>query len=136
MKKINSAIRIATLAILALLATVNINAADSLGIRNTIPAELTYEGMISKDPLFSLNIAGTTTDEDYYISVADTWGNVLYRETVKGAQINRKFLFKSEEIGDETLYLSVSCRKVRQPLVYEISRTTRAVEEFTISPVK
>lgn len=92
--------------------------------------------MIRNNPLFQLSIAGSQGLDEYVIHVSDSWGNVLYRENVKAENLTKKFLFNYEELGEETIYLSVSSRKLRQEMVYEINRSSRSVQEYTINPLK
>ena len=136
MKKILRNSRFIALAFLTFLSTAAAYAGDSSRVRAVLPAELKFEGMVRNNPLFQLSIAGSQGQDEYVIHVSDSWGNVLYRETVKAENLTKKFLFNYEELGEETIYLSVSSRKLRQEMVYEINRSTRAVEEYTINALK
>ena len=136
MKKIIRNSRFIALTFLTLFTTAAAYAGDSSRVRVIIPAELKLEGMIRNSPLFQLTIAGNQGQDEYVIHVSDSWGNVLYRENFKTENWTKKFLFNYDELGEETVYLSVSSRKLRQEMVYEINRSTQSVEEYTINALK
>ncbi len=136
MKKILRNSRFIALAFLTLFSSAAAYAGDSSRVRPVLPAELKFKGMIRNSPLFQLQITGNQGQDDYVIHVSDSWGNVLYRENFKAENLTKKFLFNYDELGEETIYLSVSSRKLRQEMVYEINRSTRSVEEYTINALK
>ena len=136
MKKIIRNNLFTALAFLLLFTTVSASAGDSIRVRTVLPAELKFEGMIRNNPLFQLSIAGNKEQDEFVIHISDSWGNVLYRENVRVENFTKRFLFNYEELGEETVYLSISSRKLRQEMVYEINRSTRSVEEYSINPLK
>jgi hypothetical protein len=136
MKKILRNSRFFALAFIILCTTASASAGDSIRVRTVLPAELKFEGMIRNNPLFQLSIAGNQGQDEFVIHISDSWGNVLYRENVRAENFTKRFLFNYDELGEETVYLSVSSRKLRQEMVYEINRSTRSVEEYSINPLK
>lgn len=136
MKKIIRSSRIIAFAILAIILPTAMYAADSTGIRSGISAELKYEGMFRNNPLFSLSVSGGPEPEEYAIHITDSQGNMLYSEHTRAQRISRKFLFNYEELGEETLFLSIRCSKQRRETVYEISRSSHSVAAFSVTALK
>ena len=94
--------------------------------------ELKFIGSAEHGSLFQLNLNNTETDT-YTISINDVYGNQLYSDRVKGINISKRFRLDSDELGDETLRVSVRSAKSNKVEVYEIKRSSRIVEEATVS---
>lgn len=104
----------------------------SYGADDKSAPELKFIGNIDDQPLFQLNLNNTQEDV-YTITITDAYGNLLYSDRVKGINISKKFRLNIEELGDETLRVKVSSKKTNKSDVYEIKRTSRLVEEATVS---
>ena len=88
---------------------------------NAVPAELTLQSVINNQPLVQLQLNAGDEQDDFTISISDTYGNVLYRENIRAARFTKKFLFNTEEIGDETLQFEIVSNKTKQSKVYAIN---------------
>src|SRR5882724_406602 len=70
--------------------------------KKLIPVEMKYVGTMKDQPLFHLVFNGTE-EKEFTISIRDEYGNILYRENVKGTSFTRRFLLNTEELGDTEL---------------------------------
>ncbi len=136
MKKIFRNSRLIAVAFLTIFSATSSNAMDSIRVKEAVPAELKFAGMLKNNPLFQLNITGNQDQDDFTILIGDSQGNILYRENIKAETFSKKFLLNTEELGDETLYFTITSRKTRKELVYEISSANRYVSEVIINQVK
>ncbi|HEY6062531.1 MAG TPA: hypothetical protein VIV35_02920, partial [Chitinophagaceae bacterium] len=76
-----------------------------------LPVELKFIGSINNQSIFQLKISGNSPQDDYALTIRDEFGNSIYRENIKGRSFSKKFLFDTDELGDDTLLLEVFCRK-------------------------
>ena len=53
--------------------------------------ELKFIGNVENQPVFQLNLINTDEDE-YTVTFRDEYGNVLYTDKFKGANLTKKFL--------------------------------------------
>lgn len=106
---------------------------DEGGAKNV--TELKFIGNLENQPVFQLSLNGVEEDE-YSITFRDEYGNVLYSDKVKGANITKKFLLKAEEIGDASLNVVVKAKKTGKTEVYSINRSHSYVEETVVNKVK
>ena len=96
--------------------------------------ELKFIGNLENQPVFQLTLNGE--EDEYSITFRDEFGNVLYADKVKGANVIKKFLLKAEEIGDATLNVVVKSKKTNKIEVYTINRSHSYVEETVVNKVK
>jgi hypothetical protein len=101
-----------------------------------VPVELKYVGNINNHTIFQLIVNSSTTHNDYTIIIRDPFGNSVYRENIKADNFSKKFLFDTDELGDDTLEFEIYNRKTDQSVRYMISRQTRSSEEMVASTVK
>ncbi|WP_205511401.1 hypothetical protein [Longitalea arenae] len=101
---------------------------------NTNATELKFIGNMENQPVFELNLTNKVEDE-YTVIFRDEYGNVLYSDKFKGTGITKKFLLKSEDLGDTSLNVVVKSKKGTTE-VYTINRNHSYVQETTINKVK
>ena len=97
--------------------------------------ELKFIGNKGNQPVFQLNLTSTTEDE-YTVTFRDEYGNVLYAEKFKGANLSKKFLLKSEDFSDAALSVVVKSKNNNSTEVYAINRSHSYVEETVVNKVK
>ncbi len=136
MKKCILNIRLFALAFITMITASAASATDSSIVRPELSAELKYEGLFRNNPVFQLTIPDIPVHDEYIIRIRDSWDNVLYTEKVNAGQFSKKFLFNYEELGEQSLYISISSRKQRRETVYEINRSTRSLEEYSVNTLK
>jgi hypothetical protein len=136
MKKAMKTYGIFTVALLALtLAFSTVTFANDDKGKNNNVTELKFIGNVENQPVFELNLNNKTEDE-FTVTFRDEYGNVLYTDRLKGANISRKFMLKAEEFGDASLKVVVRSKNGNQTEVYSISRSHSYVEETTVNKVK
>jgi hypothetical protein len=101
-----------------------------------LPVELKFIGSINNQAMFQLKISGNIPHDDYALIIRDEFGNLIYRENIKAENFSKKFLFDTEELGDDTLLFEVFCRKTNKSVVYKINRQYRFTEEVLVSELK
>ena len=97
--------------------------------------ELKFIGNMENQPVFQLNLTNTEEDE-FTVTFRDEAGNILYTDKFKGANINKKFMLKSEEFGDAALHVIVKSKKNGSTDLYTINRSHSYVEETVVNKVK
>ncbi|MBC7948734.1 MAG: hypothetical protein H7Y42_12675 [Chitinophagaceae bacterium] len=100
--------------------------------KKVIPVELNFIGNLQSQPLFHM-VFTSTEETQYTIVVRDQFGNVLYKDVVKGKNITKKFLLNTEELGDAELKFEVTGRNNEKPVVFQINKQTRSVEDVFVS---
>lgn len=133
MKRIIRNKRILVIAFLTLF-TASMTAAASEN--PALPVEFKYTGKLNNQPLFLLNVTGNETHNNYVINIRDSYGNVLYWENIKAESFSKKFLFNTNEIGNEKLFFEVTSRNTKQSVTYEINRHFETTEELSVKEVK
>jgi hypothetical protein len=131
--KNSSIFTIALLALTLAFSTVTF-ANDDKGKNDNI-TELKFVGNVENQPVFELNLNNASEDE-FIVTFRDEFGNVLYTDKFKGANLTKKFMLKSEDFGDASLHVVVKSKKGNQTDVYTISRSHSYVEETTVNKVK
>lgn len=111
------------------------SASNSIEPNPVLPAELKYAGMLKENPVFELNVDGNVQDE-YLITISDINGSRLYSEKIKADKFTKRFLLNAEELGEEKLYFTVYSKNNNKSAVYEISSSTRYINETTVHLVK
>ena len=97
--------------------------------------ELKFIGNMENQPVFQLNVTNTEEDE-FTVTFRDEAGNILYTDKFKGANINKKFMLKSEEFGDAALHVIVKSKKNGSTDLYTINRSHTYVEETVVNKIK
>jgi len=97
--------------------------------------ELKFIGNMENQPVFQLNLTNTEEDE-FTVTFRDEAGNILYTDKFKGANINKKFMLKSEEFGDAALHVIVKSKKNGSTDLYTINRSHSYVEETVVNKIR
>jgi hypothetical protein len=103
--------------------------------KKLIPVEMKYVGIMREQPLFHLVFTGTE-EQEFTIVIRDEYGNVLYRQIVKGASFTKRFLLNTEELGDTELKFEVSSKSYEKPVVFQVNRQSSTVENLVVNKVK
>ena len=100
--------------------------------KKTIPVELKFIGNIQNRPVFQLSF-NNAEEADYTVLVRDEFNTVLYREYVKAGNTNKKFMLNTDEIGNGVVYFEISGKKETKPVVYEVNKQSRIVEDVVVN---
>jgi hypothetical protein len=103
--------------------------------KKAIPVELKFIGSIKEQPLFHLVFTGTEENE-FTIVVRDEFGQILYKDKVKGTSFTKKFLLNIDELGDTEVKFEITGKNFEKPVVFEINKQSRLVEDLVVNKVK
>ena len=104
-------------------------------IKPAVPVELKFVGNVNEKPVFQLNFKGSPEENEFTIIITDEDGNRLYREILKGENFSKRYLFNTDEIGENALRFEVSSNKNRRPAVFKVNRQARLVEEVVVNKI-
>ena len=124
MKKIFNNSRLIAIAFFTVFTAASAPAALAINSKD-LPVELKFIGSINSQSIYQLKISGNSTHDDYALTIRDEFGNSIYRENIKAGNFSKKFLSDTEELGDDTLFLEVFCRKTNKSVVYTINRQSQ-----------
>jgi hypothetical protein len=100
--------------------------------RNDTPAvSLKYIGLVQNQPMFQLDL-NSVEETDFYVSIKDQYGRVIYNEKIKAKTFTRNFRLDTESLDDAILKVEVRDGN-KKPEVFTINRNTRYYEETSIS---
>ena len=133
MKKIST--RLVAIALMAVLTTAFVSPAMANDEKNTIPVELKFVGNLKEQPLFHL-VFNSTEESQFTITIRDAFGNVFYRETVKGSQFIKKFLLNIDDLDEGKVKFEISSKSYEKPVVFEINNSTKYVETYSVNKIK
>jgi len=135
MKTKMNAVKIITVALIAIFAIGSSNTALAAKYPNE-PMELKYMGKTQNQPVFQLNLNNPNASE-YFISIKDETGKVLYSETVKGANVSRQYRLDINEDDmispDFGITVQVTTAKTHQTEVFHVKSTTHVVENYEVA---
>jgi len=100
------------------------------------PIEMKYMGKTENQPVFQLNLNNPTSSE-YFISIKDENGNVLYSEKVKGENVTRNYRFDINEFDlsspDFGITVEVTTAKTHKTEVFHVKSTAHVVENYEVA---
>jgi hypothetical protein len=100
--------------------------------KKPIPVELKFIGNIENKPVFQLTFSNPAETE-FTVVVRDEFGNVLYKDVVKGEKISKRFLLNIEELGDAPIQFEITGKKTDRTVIYEVNKKARLVEDVVVS---
>lgn len=103
--------------------------------KNIPGLDFRYIGSKENQPVFLLNLVNAEEDE-YTISFRDKNGNVLYSDRLKGANIRKRFLLNTDEIGSNELSVEIRSKKNNQVQLYKIGTSQSLVTETVVNKIK
>lgn len=134
MKKVFLNTRLASIALLLSFAVAFATPALANTGENPSGVQLKFIGNLKNQPVFQLSFTSAVENE-YIVTVRDQDNNVLYRDVVKGSSTS-KFLLNTEELGDASVTFEVSGKKAEKPVVFEINKNSRTIQDIVVSQVK
>lgn len=135
MKNVLTTTRIAALALAFSFALGFSTNAQANEEKNPAGFDLKFIGNLKNQPAFQLSYNGTTADE-FTVVVRDQYNNTLYKDNVKGASISKKFVLNMEELGDVDVTFEIYAKNSNKPVVFEVNRNTRYVQDVVVNKVK
>ena len=101
------------------------------GGNDTPAVSLTYIGLVQNQPMFQLDL-NSAEETDFYVSIKDQYGQVIYSEKIKAKNFTRNFRLDTEHLDDAILKVEVRDGN-KKPSIFTINRNTRYYEETSIS---
>ena len=101
------------------------------GGNDTPAVSLKYIGLVQNQPMFQLDL-NSVEETDFYVSIKDQYGRVIYNEKIKAKTFTRNFRLDTESLDDAILKVEVRDGN-KKPEVFTINRNTRYYEETSIS---
>jgi len=101
------------------------------GGNDTPAVSLKYIGLVQNQPMFQLDL-NSVEETDFYVSIKDQSGQVIYSEKIKAKNFTRNFRIDTEHLDDAILKVEVRDGN-KKPSVFTINRNTRYYEETSIS---
>lgn len=115
----NTKIKNAAIGLIALFAVTTAFPAMANSNYNIPAAEMKMVGLQGNQPLFQLSLNNSNYDE-VVIVVKDESGYVLYRETLKGANLTRTFQLNTEDLEGTNLRIEVLSRNSNNRSTFDI----------------
>ncbi len=100
--------------------------------KKTIPVELRFIGNVNNQPVFQLSFDSEENNE-FVVVVRDEFNNILYKDVVKGIKNSKKFLLNTDELGDAAISFEITGGKDEKPVIYEVNKKSRMVQDVVIS---
>src|SRR5437016_1489199 len=133
MKKVMRNYGIMVMALLAFtLAFSTVTIANDEDGKNPHTSELKFIGNLENHPVFQLTL-NNKEDDEFTISFRDEYGNILYSDKLKGANINKKYMLKAEDLNDAALNVVVKLKNGNKTEIYSISRSSSYVAETVVN---
>lgn len=133
--KTQMSIRLLAIALVAIFTTAFVSPAVANDETKTIPVALQFVGNVKNQPLFHL-VFNNAEVSQFTITVRDSYGNVYYRETVKGANFVKKFALNIDDLDESKLKFEISSKGYSKPVVFEINNNTQYIENYSVNQVK
>lgn len=115
----NTKIKNAAIGLIALFAVTTAYPAMANSNYNIPAAEMKMVGLQGNQPLFQLSL-NNSNYEEVVIVVKDESGYVLYRETLKGANLTRTFQLNTEDLEGTNLRIEVLSRNSSNRSTFDI----------------
>ena len=122
----------------AFLATVGLSTATPAianDDKSKVKTELRFLGNINNQPVFELTL-DNTSEAEFTVIIRDEYSNVLYRHNSKTSSFSKKFLLNTDELGDDGLRFEIITGKNQKPVVYEVNRNSRVLQEVTVNKIQ
>lgn len=135
MKTKMNAAKMITIALLAL-CTIGSSTTALAGKTPNEPIELKYIGKTENQPVFQLNLNNPEPSE-YFISIKDEDGKVLYSEKVNGENVKRTYRLDINELDLSSpefgITVEVTTAKTHKTEVFHVKSTAHLVENFEVA---
>ncbi len=136
MKKIFLNNRLIAIAFITLFSIGTVTSVMASNYDFEVPVVLKYIGHVKNQPMFELKFYGNAEQNSFTIFVKDEYGNVLYRENIKGETFSKKFTFIEEELGDIRLNFEVFCNNTKKSAYFEVNRNDQIVKDYSVAIIK
>jgi hypothetical protein len=112
--------------------SLNLSAVANDDVKKPSNIEFKMISNVDDQPVFQLDLKNVEADE-FYVTIKDNLGNTLYADKFKGSNISRKFRLNEEGLSEGSLRIEVRSKKTNKSEVYSINRSTRIVQETSVT---
>ena len=105
---------------------------DTPGKSAENPTELKYIGSIENRPQFQLSLNNSESDE-FSIIIRNRNNEILHKDSIKGANISRKYLLNLEDGDTSGVTFEIVSKKSKARAAYTINETSRLVQDVSIT---
>lgn len=106
-----------------------VQAQEKIFPKNNDPV-IKYVGIADNKFIFQFDYANESREIPQLL-IKDEKGTVLYKELIKDKAFSKKFVFNTDEVGNQ-LYFVLTGKKERQRQVFEVNIQSRIVEDVVI----
>jgi hypothetical protein len=125
--------KVTLIAIIAVFTTAFTSPAMAATKNDPPVTEVKYLGFIGNNPVFELNLNGIH-DDNYFITIRDVSGTVIFSEKLSGKAISRKYRIDTEEeIPEGGLRFEVRSVKSKKTDIYVAGITENVTKEIAVT---
>ncbi len=118
-----------TLLLAGTLSASSVQAADAKP--KEVPVEVKYIGSMQGSPLFQIAF-NNPEGNDISITLRDQEGYIIYTDVTNDKAYARKIRFDDLDFATMKLTLTLRSKKELQTKTFEVTRSSRVVEDFTV----
>ena len=100
-------------------------------IKTDNPVEFKYVGKVNNQPVFLLKLNNAEANE-FFITLTDQTGTVIYDEKVVGKEVSRKYLLNLDEIDASEIRFQIRNKKDNSITSFTAKRNFSYTEEWAL----
>lgn len=128
-RTMRTTIKNTVIGLFTLVAILTVNFANATSIEDVVPAaELKLISHFDNQPVFQLSL-NNVQNEKFFVIVRDEFGTVVYKESVSGVNIKRKYQLNTEELGTVGLTFEIVGKGNAKPVVFTVENSSRITKE-------
>lgn len=136
MKNVRTTIsKIAAIVAVVIFSVISANATGKENEKKESGVEVKYLGNLNEQPVFQIQFENVTEEEIFFV-MKDAEGTVIYSEKFTGKKFSKKFQFERADISDIQVQVVLSSKKGNELQVYNISKSTKIVDDVVVSRLK
>lgn len=101
------------------------------GTPKDAPVEIKYLGSTAGQPLFQINF-NNPQSEEVVLTLRDEAGNLIFSDVVRTASYSKNLRFSDLDESKVKMKLTLRTKKDVQTKTFEISKSTRVVEDVAV----
>jgi hypothetical protein len=97
-----------------------------------VPTDIKYVGSNNGNPVLQITV-DNKDGETAYLVLSDEFGNTFYSDVIKDKKYSKSVQFENIDLNDLKLTLTIRSKNGQQKQAFQISKSTRTVEEVHIA---
>ena len=137
MKKVMNKNKVIIVALMAVIGTSFSNSVSAMDKKSDPPGvEIRYLGFVNNNPVFEI-ITNNLQADNFFITIRDEAGTVLYSEKLSGKNLSRKYRIDTEEeIADGGLRFEVRSVNRKKTEVYIAGISENVTREMAVNKIQ